>query len=331
MKKSKYILVSILILSAILLGACNLPAGEGATDVDATTIASTSAAVFTHAAETAVVILPTATTAPESTTVPTNTLIPTVPPVTATNTPIPCNRASFVKDVTYSDGTEVIAGTAFTKIWRIKNNGSCTWTSGYVLLFDSGDQMGAPATSSITAGTVAPGATIDISVDLTAPATTGTYRGNFKLRSGDNIVFGINADGQGAFYVEIVVPAPTPTPTNTPTLPDLTITNITLSPNPPTQEVNVNVSITVYNQGQTDANAFVLEWKGGENFTTVSCTWNIASLAGGDSVTKTCDSFAYTSWYGSITTKAEVDTTGAISESDENNNVITETIQVLKP
>ena len=327
-------MISIVILSAILLGACNMPDGESEIDVDATTIASTSAAVFTHAAETAVVTLPTATTAPESTAIPTNTLIPTVPPVTATNTPIPCNRASFVKDVTYSDGTEVIAGTTFTKTWRIKNNGSCSWTSGYVLLFDSGEQMGASATSSITAGTVAPGETIDISVDLTAPATAGTYRGNFKLRSGDNIVFGINADGQGPFYVEIAVPSPTVVPvatgTNTPTPPDLTISDFTM-PNPPTQGVFVNVSITVYNHGQTDAGAFVLDWRGGENFADPSCSWNIPSLAGGGSVTKTCNSFQYTSWYGSITTKAEVDTTSAISESDESNNIITRVISVAQP
>ncbi len=219
MKKPKYLLLSIILLSAILLGACNLPTGNGNTDdAAATSIAATAEAVFTHAAETAIVSLPSATTAPEITLTATNTLMPTIPPATATNTPIPCNRGSFVKDVTYPDGTEVNAGTAFTKTWRIKNNGSCTWNSSYVLLFDSGDQMGAPATSPITTGTVAPGATIDISVDLVAPSDPKSYQGNFKLRSSDNIVFGINADGQGPFWVKVVVPAPTATP-GVPTLP----------------------------------------------------------------------------------------------------------------
>ena len=215
MKKSKHLLISVLILSAILLGACNLPVGENDEDAAATIVAETAAVVFTQAAETAASTLPTATTAPEATATVTNTPSPTSPAATATNTPIPCNRASFVKDVTYADNSEVAAGATFTKTWRIKNNGSCTWTSGYVLLFDSGDQMGAPATSTITAGTVAPGATVDISVDLTSPATPGTYQGKFKLRSPDNIVFGINADGQGPFWVKIVVPSPTPTPTAT--------------------------------------------------------------------------------------------------------------------
>jgi hypothetical protein len=215
MKNSKHFLLSIIILSAILLGACNLPSGQNDGDADPTSvastiIASTANAVFTHAAETAAAVngIPSATTAPEATALPTNTLIPTIPPITATNTPIPCNRASFVKDVNYPDNTEVAAGASFTKTWQIQNNGSCTWTSGYVLLFDSGDQMGAPATATITAGTVAPGATVNISVDLTAPATPGTYQGKFKLRSPDNIVFGINADAQGPFWLKIVVPVP---------------------------------------------------------------------------------------------------------------------------
>lgn len=77
--------------------------------------------------------------------------------------------------------------------------------------------MGAPATAPL-GGSVAPGATIDISVNLTAPSNPGNYQGNFKLRSHDNIVFGINADAQGPFWVKIVVPNPTPTP-ELPTLP----------------------------------------------------------------------------------------------------------------
>ncbi len=220
MRKAKHLLLSVLILNTTLLGACSLPAGKSAEDTAATSVAATTAAVFTQAAETVtpasptVAILPTATSTPEATATATNTLPPTAPAATATKTPVPCNRASFVKDVTYADGSEVTAGTTITKTWRIKNNGSCTWTSDYVLLFDSGDQMGAPATASITAGTVTPGSMVDISVALSAPASPGTYQGMFKLRSPDNVVFGINADGQSPFWVKIVVPNP-PSPTTT--------------------------------------------------------------------------------------------------------------------
>lgn len=209
MKMSKSLLFFVLISSVILVGGCSLPQEARAGEIAETSIATTAAAVFTQAAETVASTLPTATifstaiTAPEATA--TTTLIPTVPVATTTNTPVPCNRASFVKDVTYADGSEVAAGTTFTKIWRIKNNGSCTWTSDYALLFESGDQMGAPATASMTSGTVTPGSTVDISVALTAPANSGTYQGRFKLRSADNIVFGINTNGQEPFWVKIVV------------------------------------------------------------------------------------------------------------------------------
>ena len=231
MRKSKYLLFSLVILSAILLGACNLPANLSTEDANATIIASTANVVFTRAAETAGSISAQSTATTETlvaTALPSDTPVPTLPPAAATNTPIPCNWASFVKDVTYPDDTAVPAGTVFTKTWRIKNNGSCNWTSGYVLLFDSGDQMNAPATGTVTSGTVTPGATVDISVNLTAPASPGTYRGKFKLRSPDNIVFGINANAQGPFWVQIVVPAPTPTPTatNVPAITQVTLKSI---------------------------------------------------------------------------------------------------------
>ena len=216
MKKTTLLLLTIFIAAALILGACNLPEKQSQEDIDATTVAETAAVVFTQAAETAAALAPSPTSAALATftAVPTNTLFPTQA-ATATATPIPCNRASFVKDVTYPDNTAVEPNAVFTKTWRLKNTGSCTWTSGYVLLFDTGDKMNAPAVATITSGSIAPGSTIDISVDLTAPATPGTYQGNFKLRSPDNIVFGINADGQGPFWVKVVVAPPTATPTAT--------------------------------------------------------------------------------------------------------------------
>jgi hypothetical protein len=108
-----------------------------------------------------------------------------------------------VSDVNYPDGTEVTVSTNFTKTWRITNTGSCTWTSGYKIIYVSGDQMSAPLETMLTSGTVPPGATVDISVSLKAPASEGTYRGYFRLKSSDNIVFGIGSSGNDAFWVEI--------------------------------------------------------------------------------------------------------------------------------
>ena len=122
---------------------------------------------------------------------------------TITLTPQPCDAAAFVKDVTYSDGAEVFGGAAFTKTWRLKNVGTCTWTSGYKLLFDSGDRMSAPDTVTLTGGTVPPGATVDVSVDLKAPSDEGTYQGYFRIRNPSGVVFGIGPAASGAFWVKI--------------------------------------------------------------------------------------------------------------------------------
>ena len=71
--------------------------------------------------------------------------------------------------MTIDDGTEISAGEPFQKIWRLKNVGSCTWTSAYDLVFDSGTQMSAPDSQQLTTETVDPGQKIDIAVNLVAP------------------------------------------------------------------------------------------------------------------------------------------------------------------
>ncbi len=146
-------------------------------------------------------MLPTVTMT--GTPLPTSTFTPTV-----TLTPVPCNWAQFITDVTILDNWETSPLDHFTKTWRLKNIGSCTWTSGYSLVFDHGDQMSAPASQQLTTGTVAPGGTIDVSVDLLSPAAVGTYQGYFKLRASDSSVFGIGPSADGAFWVKIKVVAP---------------------------------------------------------------------------------------------------------------------------
>lgn len=120
-----------------------------------------------------------------------------------------CNLAGFVSDVTVPDNTEFTPGEGFTKTWRLRNDGDCTWTSGYDLVFDSGDQMSAPASDQLTGGTVPPGGTVDVSVNLVAPNSAGTYKGFFKLRDSQNNVFGLN--NNNPFWVQVKVVAPTPT------------------------------------------------------------------------------------------------------------------------
>ncbi len=117
-----------------------------------------------------------------------------------------CDQAQFVADVTIPDGTVLAAGTTFTKTWRLKNIGTCTWGSGYRLVFSSGAQMGGPAEVNLPYS-VAPGQMVDVSVTLTAPSTPGTHRGYWMLKNASGILFGLGWNADKPFWVEIVVPS----------------------------------------------------------------------------------------------------------------------------
>ena len=199
------ILLSVLLLA---LSACNFP-GLQTPDPFPTYAAQTVEARLTNAVieqPTEQTPPPAATTqAPEAATA-TNT--PEAP--TATNTPIateteiPCNRATFIQDVSIPDGTDLEPGESFTKTWRLRNSGSCTWDTDYELLFKDGDAMGGPASKDLT-GSVSPGETVDISVDLDAPNSEGSYKGFWWLRSDAGIVFGVGSTGDVPFFVDIDV------------------------------------------------------------------------------------------------------------------------------
>ncbi len=207
-RKSTYLL-AIMVLIGMGLSGCNFPGAQATPDMFATSAALTVSAQLTQVSDTTTDVPPTTpappaiatTPAPPSST-PTNTVIPSITPTTKA-----CDRASFIKDMTIPDGTELDPGEDFTKTWRLRNDGSCTWSSSYSLVFDNGDSMGGPASQQLTSGTVPPGETVDISVDLTAPNNPGTFRGNWKLRNNAGVVFGVGNSGDGVFYVEIdVVP-----------------------------------------------------------------------------------------------------------------------------
>jgi hypothetical protein len=207
--------LSFLLAMATFLTACNLPRGTATPTPDANYV-FTAAALTVQAKineNTPIPPLPTVMPPeiatldiPPTAFVSTNTPAPIVNP-TATATSLPCDAAGFVDDVTIPDDTSFAPGTTFTKTWRIKNTGSCTWTSSYALVFDSGTSMNAPASIALT-GNVAPGQTVDLSVDLKAPDTANTYKGNWKLRNASGVIFGIGNDNK-PFWVQIKVAVPT--------------------------------------------------------------------------------------------------------------------------
>jgi hypothetical protein len=72
--------------------------------------------------------------------------------------------------------------------------------------------------SAVIPTSVAPGQTVKIAINLTAPANAGTYRGYWKLKNGTGIPFGIGSAGTKSFWVEIKVAGTAVTPAFTVTV-----------------------------------------------------------------------------------------------------------------
>ena len=127
-------------------------------------------------------------------------------PVQPTNTAVPttyCDWVLFVQDVTIPDGTSFAPGEVFTKIWRLKNRGTCTWTPDYDIAFYSGSQMSGVEMQ--MPGYVAPGQSVDVAVTFTAPSAPGHYVGYWLLRNASGKLFGSGVDADEAFFVDINV------------------------------------------------------------------------------------------------------------------------------
>lgn len=140
--------------------------------------------------------VPTATTAAAATQPPT--------PTTEPQASMPCLRANLEYE-TIPDGTEMFKGQEFTKMWRLKNTGSCPWNKNFVLRFVDGEIMNAPSRIPLTDENVPTWGIINIEVDMTAPSELGTHKGYWMIISDDGKIFGINPDGAGWFWVEIEV------------------------------------------------------------------------------------------------------------------------------
>jgi hypothetical protein len=208
------LLIAIFLLLIILLAAC----GSSTTATPALDISGT----FTAVAQTYIAQQPTEPPLPSATEIPslvaTATLFPTFTSIStavgsyvsysSTGTTSSCDNATYTSDVTIPDGTQVYIGDSFTKTWKLYNSGTCTWDTGYQLVFVSGSQMS--GTSTALSDTVSPGAYVEISVDMVAPATAGTYTGYWRMENDSNVLFG------DTIYVQIASSGSTSTPTPTP-------------------------------------------------------------------------------------------------------------------
>lgn len=231
--------ISIVLLIFILASmACSLgyqptmePLPPPPVDVMGTNAAQTMAVVQTQLASTATpfVTLPALPTVPSPTAGMTSTPIPSKTPVpsftpygykpsqtpggptSSAITALPgdtCLKGEFVADVTIPDGTRMNPGQTFTKTWRIRNAGTCPWAADFTLIYFKGDKMGGPDFINLP-HVVAPGQTIDLSLNLTAPSSNGSYQGYWKFQDQTGVQFGVGSTAQKSIWVQINV-GPTP-------------------------------------------------------------------------------------------------------------------------
>jgi hypothetical protein len=128
---------------------------------------------------------------------PTPEIIPTEAPDLPSPTPVCTNSLKFVEDITITDGTVLAAGEAFIKQWRVKNDGTCDWTSAYKLKLVSGDPLSGPAETTLYPA--AAGADAVIEMNLITPTEPGPYHTVWQAYAPDGTPF------EQAIYVDIVV------------------------------------------------------------------------------------------------------------------------------
>jgi len=149
----------------------------------------------------------------------TSTLEPTRLPISSptanpqpTATSIPASTdcqdsAQYISDDGL-DGTTYAPNTPFTKTWTVKNSGSCTWDSSYLVFQISGAFMTQqPGYWIVPQGqTVTPGQIVNISVGMTSPVENGNYVAYWGLKKENGQLMPIQGGANGnSFYVKIKV------------------------------------------------------------------------------------------------------------------------------
>jgi hypothetical protein len=125
-----------------------------------------------------------------------------LPSPSAQNTPsaiesgAPCFQARHIIEFKVHSPFEIRPNTKFDAMFSLKNTGSCAWTSDFLLVYASGNRMGAPDSQHFLSETVLPGSIVNISVSLLSPNISGDYHIGFKIRAPNGILFG---DGGSLF------------------------------------------------------------------------------------------------------------------------------------
>jgi hypothetical protein len=197
MKKTITLTMLILTLLASGCGVANTAAPAPTQDVALTLDAVRTQAVETAEADmasqaTETMAAATPTLAPTATEIPTATELPTLPPATLAPTftsapvvyatPVPADFDCSVSNTSPVYLAEFSPRGEMDGKWTVKNTGTKTWGSTDVdVMYVGGEKMYQYDSAYNLAKDVAPGESIDITVDMLAPAEAGTYRTTWGL------------------------------------------------------------------------------------------------------------------------------------------------------
>ncbi len=180
----------ILVATSLLLAACGPKATPTADPAEIRTqVANTVQAGLTQTAAAKPTNTATNTPAPTFTpTQPTPTLnVTKTAAVTATSTMPAAPDMAEVVGVTATN--TYTSGQTFTVTWTVKNTGTNTWSTSYqARCFTTAYCYNGASVSFIKA--VAPGETIEISINLTAPSVTGDHTTLWVLTNANGVNFG---------------------------------------------------------------------------------------------------------------------------------------------
>jgi hypothetical protein len=111
------------------------------------------------------------------------------PPSSLSTAPlVPGDDSAFMRDVTYPDYSKVQVNMRFTKIWELRDTGIVRWTGRYLAaLGPSSGRCTYPARVSIPA--TDPGATVDISVSVTAASSPGLCYVTWRMVTSSGMLY----------------------------------------------------------------------------------------------------------------------------------------------
>ena len=186
-----------LLIISLLLSSCSLstPATE-TPGSESTSAAETVAVVLTSAADATTQAGPGGPLATQP--------LPTQP-ADASPTPTPAcedsvSNTSWTRDGALYDVNAVNRplppNEPFVMSWTFENTGTCTWDDSYQLSYETGTELTeSPSIAILQPGqTAAPGESVTVEVEMTAPAEAGDYQatwGLHKTQGEDLISFGI--------------------------------------------------------------------------------------------------------------------------------------------